>query len=60
MEAIKKKHEESDKLAAETKVIDPRAIRLQDLPQSMTEEEVREILQRKFGAIERIIIPVDE
>ena len=49
MEAIKKKAEEAAVVAAETKVIDPRAIRLQDLPFSMTEDELRNELTRKFG-----------
>jgi len=60
MAAIAKKAEESMALAAEVKVIDPRAIRLQDLPFSMTEDEVRDEITRKFGPIERVIIPVDD
>ena len=60
MEAIKKKAEEAMADAANTKVIDPRAIRLQDLPFSMTEEDLRSAIARKFGPIERVIIPIDD
>lgn len=38
---------------------DPTGIKLQDIPQNLTDEEILEALQEKFGAVARVWVPID-
>lgn len=60
MNSITKDLKNKDEERRDEKVIDPKAIRLQDLPMHMSEAEIREVVERKYGKIDRVKIPEDD
>jgi len=39
--------------------LDPKAIKLNDIPRSTTEEEIREAFMEKYGGVEDVYMPQD-
>ena len=43
----------------EKQVLDPKAIKLNDIPRSTTEDEIREAFMSKYGGVEDVYMPQD-
>lgn len=57
--AIQARKQAQEQTEEAVKILDPKGIRLTEIPNNLTEDELRAEIQEKFGQVERIFMPMD-